>query len=129
MESRELSMQVMQKILTTTWFFITCLLIFYAAILSYLSHIFILFLNQFYSGFLFYCNFFNPPKTTYICRSLSLDKVPVEDTRFYLTATPCWGFCYLNAILIVFYQCFIILSTINKEIIIIIIIIINVMID
>ena len=50
MESRELSMQVMQKVLTTSWFFIT----FMQHILSYLSHIFIC---QFYIGFVFYCNF------------------------------------------------------------------------
>ena len=41
-------MQVMQKVLTTSWFFITCLLIFMQHILLYLRHIFILsILNRF----------------------------------------------------------------------------------
>ena len=57
MESRKLSMQVMQKVLTRSWLFIACLLIFMQHILSYISHIFILsILNR----FVFYCNFFNP---------------------------------------------------------------------
>ena len=40
-------MQVIQKTLTTSWFFITCLLIFHEQILSFLCQISILCLNQF----------------------------------------------------------------------------------
>ena len=59
----------------------------------------------------------------YTSMSLCLDKVSMQDTIFYLT--PCSGVCSLNseqtlinhfnAILIVFFQYFTILSTINKD--------------
>ena len=39
MESKKLSMQVMQKVLTTSWIFITCPLIFYAENCIILCHI------------------------------------------------------------------------------------------
>ena len=39
MKSRKLPMQVMRKVLTTSWFFMTCLLIFMQHILKFLCHI------------------------------------------------------------------------------------------
>ena len=47
MKSRKLSMLIMQKVRATSWFFITCLLIFLQHVLSYLIHIFIMLLRQF----------------------------------------------------------------------------------
>ena len=57
MESTKLSIQIMQKFLTTSWFFITCLLIFLQHVLSYSSHIFIL---SILIRFCLSLQFFNP---------------------------------------------------------------------
>ena len=116
MESRKLSKQVMQKILTTSWFFRTCLLIFMQHILPYLSHIFFNF--KLVLSLIRYCNFLtSKAKTT--CRSLYLDNVPVQDEILGSILVFLTLISYFSAILIVFYQYFTIMSSIHKDMMII----------
>ena len=77
----------MQKALPASWFFITCLLIIYAA------H-FIIFMSNFYFVFkstlnqCCHCNFVNLVGKNHVYfQDLYLNKVPVQDTRFYPVTT------------------------------------------
>ena len=124
MESRKLSLQVMQKVLTTSWFFITSM----QHILSYLSHIF-LFVN--FISVLSFIVIFQPSrqKPRILAGVCAWIMSQGETKQFILLQINIGTFAhwvvdfnqlFFNAIFIVFYQYFTILSTLNKVIIIII---------
>ena len=111
MESWKLSMQVMRKVLTTSWF-ITCLLIFYEVyFIIFMSYIYFVFKSILYLSCLLLYFFNQLGKGLVYLRQFVLNK------SFYLTASPCWGFgalgtwllsadCYFNCILLIFYNFF-----------------------
>ena len=82
------------KVLTTSWFFITWLLIFYATYFFIIFKLHLYFFKSILNKFCFLSSFFNPVVKNHVYLQQFVLR---QSTKFSVTATPRWGFCSLDS--------------------------------